>query len=295
MEVNAEQQIRYSYFKKFVYGNAPIVRVPLAPERRFSHLRGCYFYESVASQDEQGQWIEMPDNLIIEQGTDQVLTWQRPYVIGQQLSEGERVRLPNMVRRQIHNNGLYTVSKLGEGPFRFLNVEYTRDQFIALQAQLRPDCIGVTYPTSEDNEVSFHEAGDAYGEWTELFHPKIELLLSTRVGDVHIKLYRVFAKGIIQHHHYQLQTYGTITHAMIQPEVGRLFVGFQEHGPEYIYDSPEVYPTIFGSWSIGLLRDVLTPTEQAVLSLFYPPQTQEKAAPASVSWWQRLFRRPALS
>lgn len=295
MEVNAAQQILYSFFKKLVYGNSPIVRVPLAQERRFSYLNGSYFHEPVETQGEQGQWVTMPGSLLLEHGTDQLLTWCKPYVMGEQLPEDEWERLPRMVRRQIHNNGVYTISKLGEGPFRFLNVEYSRDQFIALYAKLRPDCIGVTYPTSKDNQVSFHEAGDAYGEWTQLFHPKIELLLSTQLGDVHIKLYRVFAKGIIQHHHYQLQTCGPITHAMIQPEVGRVFVGFQEYGPEFIYDSPEVYPTIFASWSIDQLWAVLTPIEQAILDQYCQPQIQQEPVKASVSWWQRLFGRPALS
>ena len=220
-----------SFYNKYVYsGNETLIRVDSFPLREFSPLGG-YVEERIA-----GNWVVIPHaGGGLEHGTDRVFQYVREYVPEEDLSEAAKKLIPPRLHGR-GDSGYYRVSQLGAGPFRFEGIELSRDQLVTLSSKLRPHLIGVSCNTNELGLVSLHEAGDAWGEWREVYFSRFQELATEAVETMQVTLYDTENR---------------------QTREQKTYVGYKGSGPEVLVPL---------RWFIGdAVRYVLDPATQKLL------------------------------
>jgi hypothetical protein len=233
------------FFQQHVYQSAPIVRVDRAADRNFS-LISHHVSERLAN----GDWQQIGgagQEVFLELGTANVLTAVSAYSFADGLSEEVQAKIPRSLRRSQGHSGYFSQSILGAGPFLYEGMEYSRDQLIKLYSRFRPERVAATYPTDTADTISFHEAGDSYGEWRELFFKRLDILLQQEYAGLVVTLYRG-----------ELSTDQVLPRVSDQP----LLVGFQTKGPELLLSLSQLIQRSEATWwTKEQLRDVLTPEE----------------------------------
>jgi hypothetical protein len=235
------------FFQQYVYQSAPIVRVDRDAARNFSFIS-----HHVSERLANGDWQQMGgagQEVYLELGTDNVLTSVSAYSFADGISEELLAKIPHSLRRSQGHSGYFSQSILGAGPFLYEEMEYSRDQLIKLYSRLRPERIAATYPTDTADTISFHEAGDSYGEWRELFfkRQRLDILLQQEYAGLVVTLYRG-----------ELSTDQVLPRLTDQP----LLVGFQTKGPELLLNLSQLIQHSEATWwTDEQLRDVLTPQE----------------------------------
>lgn len=144
-----------------------------------------YLSNNFEQQTQQGEWQAISGEVFLEQGTDNVFTTgdYKNY-----FGEG----LPwNVTTAMQHRRG--RLSQLLDTSYRCEGFVFTKKELIAISTRLRSELMGILYAVDYLPGVfAFHEAGDTYMQWAEVFIKEIKALATLTLEESKIKktLYR---------------------------------------------------------------------------------------------------------